>query len=637
MIFARNFIKVLLRRKRVDAALLGETKLDRCLSTFDLTALGIGSTLGLGIYVLAGEVASRYAGPAVTLSFFIAAVASVFAGLCYAEFCSRCPKAGSAYHFSYIAIGEFMAFIIGWNLVLEYVIGTASVARGYSNYIDSLLNGVIQKTLQNYMPINISGLSTYPDFLAFGITFVLTIMLAVGVKESTRFNSVFTVLNLGVVIFVVVAGSFHLNWDNWNITAEEARKHEGSGSGGFFPFGFAGVMSGAATCFYGFIGFDVIATTGEEAINPQKSIPISIVLSLLFVFLAYFGISAVQTLMLPYFMQTEVLTGGAPLPFVFGQVGWPVAKWIISIGALTGLSTSLLGAMFPLPRVLYSMASDGVIFRSLANVNQHTKTPIIATVISGIFAGLLACIFEVKELADMMSIGTLLAYSLVSISVMILRYGHQAIGLTDDVNRDSTELQPLGENDSDEKTEANGWKKSNSADDIDQMSSMSSVFAQFLNLNKHKHANVLSSQVATSMIVAITILLIIFDALLVFCEKQLIAKDITTLCVTTFVLLLLIHAIIVLACQPQSLHKISFQVPCVPYIPVLSMFVNFYLMLQLSVTTWIRFAVWMAIGLTIYFTYGIWNSNERNRVSAKLYGCQSSKENISKEVAVRLQ
>ena len=149
----------------------------------------------------------------------------------------------------------------------------------------------------------------------------------------------------------------------------------------------------------------MIATTGEEAIKPQKSIPVSIVLSLLFVFLAYFGISAVQTLMVPYYLQTDLYTAGAPLPYVFEQVGWPVAKWIISVGALTGLSTSLLGAMFPLPRVLYSMAQDGVIFRFLGNVNSRTKTPIIATIISGLFAGSMAAVFEVKELADMMSIG----------------------------------------------------------------------------------------------------------------------------------------------------------------------------------------------------------------------------------------
>ncbi|KPM10467.1 Large neutral amino acid transporter-like protein 2 [Sarcoptes scabiei] len=304
MIFLRNFFKALLRRKRIDSSSLGKTRLNRCLSTLDLTALGIGSTLGLGIYVLAGDVASRTSGPAVTISFFIAAIASVFAGLCYAEFGARVPKAGSSYVYSYVTVGllssiinefiiliqsdcslsiikgEFMAFVIGWNLVLEYVIGTASVARGYSNYIDSLANGTIQNNLRYYMPINVSGLSAYPDFLAFFITFTLTIMLIIGVRESTRFNSLFTCINLLVVMFVIIAGLFHVDFHNWNLSKSEVP--DNAGKGGFLPYGFSGMMSGAATCFYAFIGFDVIATTGEEARNPQKSIPISIVLSLLF-------------------------------------------------------------------------------------------------------------------------------------------------------------------------------------------------------------------------------------------------------------------------------------------------------------------------------------------------------------------
>ncbi|CAG2116716.1 unnamed protein product, partial [Medioppia subpectinata] len=387
------------------------------------------------------------------------AVASVFAGLCYAEFGARVPKAGSAYVYSYVTVGELMAFIIGWNLVLEYVIGTASVARGYSLYIDSLVNGTIQHHFREWMPMDVTGLSAYPDFLAFGITLLLkhhfrewmpmdvtglsaypdflafgitlllTVMLSIGVKESTRFNSIFTALNLLVVLFIVIAGSFKANIDNWTIPAKDVPV--GHGSGGFMPYGFSGMMAGAATCFYGFIGFDVIATTGEEARNPQRSIPIGIVLSLLFVFLAYFGVSAIQTLMMPYFLQTEELTSGAPLPYVFEHAGWPVAKWIISIGALTGLSTSLLGAMFPLPRVLYSMASDGVIFRFLATVHPKFKTPLLATGISGVFAGGMAAMFDVKELADMMSIGTLLAYTLVAISVLILSITANKIGLSE--------------------------------------------------------------------------------------------------------------------------------------------------------------------------------------------------------------
>lgn len=293
---------------------------------------------------------------------------------------------------------------------------------GYSGYIDSLFNGTIATHFREWMPMNIPGFSEYPDFLAFSITLLLTIMLAVGVKESTRFNSIFTCLNLLVVLYVIICGSFKADFHNWNLGKEDGLPPS-AGAGGFMPFGFGGMMAGAATCFYGFIGFDVIATTGEEVKNPQKAIPISIVFSLLFIFLAYFGVSAVQTLMWPYWDQNN----DAPLPYVFAMVGWPVAKWIVSIGALAGLSTSLLGAMFPLPRVLYAMATDGVIFRMLAEIHPRYKTPLLATIVSGVFAGGMAAIFNVTELADMMSIGTLLAYSLVAVSVLILRYFRIAI------------------------------------------------------------------------------------------------------------------------------------------------------------------------------------------------------------------
>ncbi|KAJ8319744.1 hypothetical protein KUTeg_001331 [Tegillarca granosa] len=365
-----SFIKKLTRKKYVDFKNVTDTKLARCLSTLDLTALGIGSTLGAGIYVVAGQVAKETAGPSVAISFLIAAVASVLAGsLCYAEFGARVPKTGSAYVYSYVTVGEFIAFIIGWNLILEYVI----------------------------------------------------VILAVGVKESSTFNNIFTGVNLLVVTYIIICGMFKADIHNWQISPSEIPNSTTEGEGGFMPFGFSGMMSGAATCFYAFVGFDCIATTGEEVKNPQKAIPISIVLSLLFCFLAYFGISAVITLMCPYYL----LDSNAPLPLVFSRVGWGVAKYIISVGAICGLSTSLLGAMFPLPRVLYAMATDGIIFRFLCIVNERFKTPLIATFISGVFAGVMAMLFDLKELVDMMSIGTLLAYTLVGVCVLLLRYTYQ--------------------------------------------------------------------------------------------------------------------------------------------------------------------------------------------------------------------
>lgn len=632
--YSRSFYTALTRRKYIPDDSLKKTELERCLTTFDLTFLGVGSTLGLGIYILVGQIASETAGPAVSISYFIAAVASIFAALCYAEFGARVPKAGSAYIYSYVTVGEFMAFIIGWNLVLEYVIGTASVARGYSGYIDSLFDGVIAEHLNATLPIHIPHLSSYPDFLALGITLLLTSILAIGVKESSGFNNVCTILNLLVVTYAVITGAFKANIHNWELKESELPDSK-YGKGGFFPFGFHGVMSGAATCFYGYVGFDCIATTGEEAKNPQKAIPVAIVTSLLIVFLAYFSVSTIQTLIWPYYAQNVP----APLPYVFMMVGWPVAKWIISIGALAGLSTSLLGAMFPLPRVLYAMAKDGLVFKFLAKTHEKYKTPMIATFISGVLAGCMAMMFNIKELANMMSIGTLLAYTLVAVSVLILRYRIQEeryhlapMILTSDtttshssINEGSSQLE-------------NSCLDSNSMINTDNpfyirklarknfstiTSSTNTLLAstqhytykdflnQLFNKDRIEVQTILSSKVSMLLIVIIGSLLIVLDILLNVLEDDLFAQDTGALVTVGFVFIIVSIIVIALAMQPSDQQSLAFRVPCVPVVPVLSIFVNFYLMLKLPIETWYRFIGWMVIGFAIYFGYGIWHSSER--------------------------
>lgn len=260
-------LKRFTQKKHIDTKSLSQSKLSRCLSIFDLTSLGIGSTLGAGIYVLTGEVARSIAGPSIVISFFIAAVASVLSGLCYAEFGARVPKAGSAYIYSYVTVGELCAFIIGWNLFLEYVIGASSVARAWSDYFDSILDGRIRNfTLEHFGEIHADGLSTYPDFFAVLLLMFVTLVLGIGVKNSSRFNIIFTGINLFVILFIICVGIYFAKGENWTRD--------------FAPFGISGVFSGAATCFYAFVGFDVIATTGEEARNPSRAIPISIVLAL---------------------------------------------------------------------------------------------------------------------------------------------------------------------------------------------------------------------------------------------------------------------------------------------------------------------------------------------------------------------
>lgn len=588
------FFERLSRKKIIPAARIDTSNLRRCLTIIDLTALGVGSTLGLGIYVLAGQVAKEDAGPAVVLSFFIAAVASAFAGVCYAEFGSRVPRAGSAYIYSYVTVGEFIAFVIGWNLILEYVIGAASVARGYSGYLDSLIGNSMSAAFNRTMPIRVTGLSQYPDFFAFGITFLLAVLLGVGVKESSKINNVFTVINLLVVAYTIICGAFKSDFYNWEYPKDQIPSQYDGGNGGFFPFGVSGMIAGAATCFYGFVGFDCIATTGEEAKRPQRDIPIAIVLSLFIVFLAYSGVSTVVTLMVPYFMQDEQ----APIPYAFEQVGYPIAKWVVSIGALFGLSTSLLGSMFPLPRVLYAMSADGLIFRFLSRINSRFKTPFIATLIAGLFAACMALFFDTDALVDMMSIGTLLAYTLVAASVIILRYKPEELDAS--INEDMSSTFHGTES----RAELN-----RSGTDFSKLS----VVRQLFNVDRISSPTVLSSTIVVWGTLTLGVLLLSFNALVIFAYDYLLDKEAWAITLTCILGVCSVINGIMIGLQPANKKELAFKVPWVPFIPGLSFFVNTHLMLKLSVATWVRFGIWMVIGTFMYVFYGCVNSSEEYR------------------------
>ncbi|CAH0691640.1 unnamed protein product [Spodoptera exigua] len=571
---ARLAYGVLSRRK---AAEEGAARLARVLSALDLTALGVGSTLGVGVYVLAGDVAKNYAGPAVILSFLLAAVASVFAGLCYAEFGARVPKAGSAYVYSYVCVGEFIAFIIGWNLILEYIIGAASVVKALSEYLDSLLNKAISTHLEAAMPIDTPHLAKYPDLFAFSVIMAFSVALAFGVKESTKFNNFCTGVNLCVVLFVIISGSFKADTKNWRIPAEEVPKseHKDFGTGGFAPYGLAGIIKGAAVCFYGFIGFDCVATAGEEARRPQKTIPFAVVASLLVVFLAYCGVSSVLTLMVPYYMQDEK----APFPFVYDQLGWPWAKYAVSVGAICALCSSLLGAVFPLPRIIYAMSSDGLLFRFMGQVSERFQTPLIGTMIAGLFTGTLAMIFRLEQLIHMMSIGTLLAYSMVASCVLLLRYeyagGHRA-------------PEPLQ------------W-------------SYRAALRQLINADGLVAPSRLSSLTVSVLVTLYGVWCFVMMSSINQYGDAILEGHVGAVAMLTVGTILVVVTLVAISRQPVSDKKLAFSVPLVPWLPGISILINVYLMLNLDYMTWLRFAVWIAAGLLIYFTYGAWHSSERKR------------------------
>ncbi|PNF36650.1 High affinity cationic amino acid transporter 1 [Cryptotermes secundus] len=566
------------RRKVLDSLALGSSELARVLSTFDLTALGVGSTLGVGVYVLAGNVSKNIAGPAVVVSFLIAAVASLFAGLCYAEFGARVPRAGSAYIYSYVCVGEFVAFIIGWNLILEYVIGSASVARGLSKYLDSLLNETMEQTFLETMPMATDSfaLSPYFDIFAFGISFILAVALSLGVKESSLVNSLFTIVNIAVVLFVILAGSFKADSKNWAIKKEDiiTDSPQGGGEGGFFPFGVSGAIKGAATCFYGFVGFDCVATTGEEVRNPQKAIPIAIILSLTIIFLSYFGVSTVLTLMWPYYLQDS----DAPIPKVFLETGWPVAQWIVTIGGIFGLCASLFGAMFPLPRIIYAMAMDGLIFQFLGKVHHYFKTPFYGTLIAGLLTGLMAAIFDLDQLVNMMSIGTLLAYTIVAACVLLLRY---------------TDLELCGGSD----IVSSEYIESTNLVTLKEPVTFGTVSRQLFNPFRKKHPTFLSSSVVTVEVLVFGILSTLLGLCVVFWERDLADLNPWALSVTSVIGGILVLILLSVSLQPPSSKPLSFKVPFVPVVPAVSIVINIYLMLRLDGNTWIRFGVWMAIDL----------------------------------------
>jgi len=632
-----SILSAISRKKPLDEKDLGETKLDRVLSVYDLTALGVGATLGAGVYILSGEVGRYNAGPGTVVAFFIAALTSVLAGLCYAEFGARVPKAGSGYVYSYVTVGELTAFVIGWNLILSYVIGAASVAKAWTANFDALLDGSIKGAMTKCCKLGDSSfIAPYPDLFSFALIMILTCLIAFGVKEFALVNKVFTFLNVCVIVFVIVVGFTQANLKNWQLTrtaieneilsssngtcelkpltsisvndtaitndnltdclvepglSEEDTKgkEQWPGYGGFLPYGVSGLMSGAATCFYAFVGFDIIATTGEEAINPQRNIPLGIVYSLMVCCIAYLGISASLTLMQPYYL----LDKDTPLPVAFAYVGLKWAEIPVTVGAICALTTSLLGAMFPMPRIIYAMATDGLLFKFLAKVSEKSKTPVIATFISGGIAAIMACLFETKPLVDLMSIGTLAAYTLVAASVLLLRYSPDA------------------------QSDYETTKEQTMTDSSTNM--LSKLVRPKISVPTKQTCNIVYNCTIIIMVSSI-----IAGVALNIKWEDLVETNLPAVYIPIIMALILVAATIIISCQPQSKKELSFSVPWVPFVPVMNMVINLGLMMQLSAKVWAMLAVWMALGFSIYFFYGVWHSEEAKQKDQELLSMNKS-------------
>ena len=475
----------LMRTKTVEQSIRDteepDHKLRKQLGALDLVVFGVGVVIGTGIFVLTGKAAGVQAGPAVALSFVFAAIACALAALCYTEFASTVPVAGSAYTLSYAALGEVMAWIIGWDLVLELALGASTVAVGWSTYFADVL-----KQLGITIPAFAYGGGH--NLVAAGIVLILTGVTCLGMKVSSRVNLVMVAIKVAVVLFVIIAGLFYIKMSNYSPFIPPSGSTPAAGATsvpsllqdlGVAPgsFGITGIFTGAALVFFAFIGFDVVATAAEETKNPQRNMPIGILGSLAICTTLYVAVSLVITGMVKY----NEIKVDAPLAEAFRSVGQPGFATIISIGALMGLTTVMMIMMLGQSRVFFAMSRDRLLPPVFSKVNQKTGTPVRTTIATGVVVAVIATFVPLSELAEMVNIGTLFAFILVAVGVMVLR------GKRPDLKR-------------------------------------------------------------------------------------------------------------------------SFRCPWVPAVPIVSILISFYLMLNLQAATWIRFVIWMAVGLVIYFLYGVRHS-----------------------------
>lgn len=404
-----------------EASEAGEHSLKRALGPVNLVTLGIGAIIGAGIFVITGQAAAQFAGPAIILSFVLAGIACAFAGLCYAEFASLIPIAGSAYTYSYATLGELIAWIIGWDLILEYAFGAATVAVGWSGHLRAFLRDIGWNLPA--MPTSSFTLFGLPvqlryDYIGFLVILAITTILVIGIKESANFTTAIVILKVAVVCMFVALATMFLASHAWKPNFWHPFIPANTGTTG--EFGWSGILRGAGVVFFAYIGFDAVSTAAQEAKNPKKDMPLGILGSLVICTVLYILVSGLLTHLVPY-TQLNV-----PDPVVVGvrATGYHWATFLVELGALAGLATVMLVMLLGQSRVFYSMSRDGLLWPWASKIHSRFRTPYISSIVVGIFVAILATLLPLHILDEMTSVGTLLAFVLVSAGVWVMRKTH---------------------------------------------------------------------------------------------------------------------------------------------------------------------------------------------------------------------
>lgn len=563
-------------RRKSQGTWFVEGPLERCMNIFDLTILGLGGLIDAGIYVIIGQIALRLAGPAVIISFLIAATAAMFSGLCYAELSSHITKTGSAYVFTYVILGEVWAFLTGWAMVAEYLVGAASMARAFTGYINSFTGDAMFAVFRDKLFWGDAGLfGSFPNFPALGLVILAVIIVGIGVRESKTFMDAITSINLAALISALVAGILLSNPENWSSMEK------------FAPHGVSGILMAAPSCFYCLSGFDAVPTASEETLDPRSDVPKAIMLSLGIATLAYVGIITVMTLMVPY----SQLSYYAPLAEAFWSRGFPPGYYIVSVGALCAMFGSLLAAIYAVTRLFYSIAYDGLISTCIAKVGENRHVPTRSVICTGILTGIVALCIEIGMLVELVSVATLVTYTMVSLCVILSRYQtdissvyldgyiHTPYGVTDWLQN---KFFPFRKEKKTGKSRA--WKNYQKLTD-DQVS----VGNPPSKLTPETQFN------AVVALVLIILSLIGFwtclDILLQSNDK-IDPLEVSLICAYGTIAFI---AVVYLFQLPRNNIKFPFMIPMV--VPVLSIVFNTFILIRINWFSYLIFLTWIAIGM----------------------------------------
>ncbi|XP_004489656.1 cationic amino acid transporter 2, vacuolar-like [Cicer arietinum] len=595
--------RFLTRKKKFDSDVNNNShngQLAKELSIPDLMAIGVGATIGAGVYVLVGTVAREHAGPALPLSFMVAGIAATLSALCYAELASKCPSAGSAYHYAYVCVGEGVAWLIGWSLMLEYGVSGAVVARGITPNLAALIGGV--NNIPGFLSYqHIPWIDVDVDPLAAIVVLLVTWVLCTGIKESTRIQSIVTSVNICALMFVIVAGGylgFKTGWIGYQLPT------------GYFPFGVDGTVAGSATAFLAYIGFDAVACTAEEVKNPQRDLPLGIGASLSLCCGLYMLVSIVIVGLVPYYD----INPDTPLSSAFADNGMQWAAYIINAGAFTALCSSLLGGMLPQPRVLMTMARDGLLPPFFSDINEHSQVPVKSTIFTGLVAAVMAFFMDVSQLAGMVSVGALLAFTTAAISVLILTYiPPNEVPLPPSIDSESMDEYAWSHL---ETNEIDANKKPLVVKE--DVSIYHPLISKHLAIGNYVHDG--NKRKIVGFVIAficLGVFILTFAASSTFFTSSIRF----TLCGVGGALLL--SGFVFLKCTDKDDarhnfgHSGGFTCPLVPLLPITSILINSYLLINLGGATWLRVSVWLAIGVIVYVFYGRTHSSLRDALNVK--------------------